>query len=59
MVVFASSAGFAPVAPMRFTSQLTLALLVTIEETPGNHFHFQISCNSLMGLIYSHEADNF
>jgi len=29
MVVFASSGGFAPVAPMLFTSQLTLPFLVT------------------------------
>jgi len=28
-VVFASSEGFAPVAPMLFTSQLTLPFLVT------------------------------
>jgi hypothetical protein len=29
MMVFANSGGFAPVAPMLFTSQLTLSFLVT------------------------------
>jgi hypothetical protein len=53
-VVFPSSEGFAPVAPILFTSQLSLSLLMTgcslgmfaavrlgtTEETSGNHFHF-------------------
>ena len=30
--------------------------LGTTEGTPGNHFHFQITHNSLMGWIHSHEA---
>ena len=34
---------------MRFASQLTLSLLVTMKETQENHFHFQITHNSVMG----------
>jgi hypothetical protein len=49
MVVLLRSNTPTPVAPMRLTSQLTLSLLVTIGETPENHFHFQITHNSVMG----------
>ena len=32
-----------------FVEELTLSFLLTTEETSGNHFHFQITHNSIMG----------